>query len=112
MKINKTTQESITVYGDGLRELLRSTKIPPKGWDSIWENDDEELEDDPELQWFIGWFSGVAEATGVACEKLITLHEAPAKKKAPVKKKKAAVKKKAPVKKNKKAPVKRKKAAA
>ena len=103
LKLNETVKESIEVYGDGLRELLHEMGLPPEEWDTIWSSDDEEHEEDAELQWFIGWFAGVAETIGVPCSELIALDEeetpvkkAAAKKKTPVKK--AAAKKKTPVK--------------
>jgi hypothetical protein len=110
LKLNKTVRESIAIYGDGLRELLHDMGMPEENWDYIWSSDDEEHEEDAELQWFVGWFAGVAETLGVTCEKLITLHEAKPEAKTPAKKK--AAKKKTPVKKKaaaKKAPAKKKK---
>ena len=99
MRMNATVKESIEIYGDGLREKLEELGKPPEEWDLIWGLDDDEIEEDAELQWLIGWFMGVAEAYNVLAEQLITLNEesAPAKK--------APAKKKSPVAKKKKSPV-------
>jgi len=94
--------ESIKVYGEGLREVLEDMGVPKKYWDSVWSLDDDEIEQEPEAQWFIGWFMGVAESRQMMVDDLIKLYKKQAKarskaKKTPVKKAKKT--KKTPVKK-------------
>lgn len=72
---NDSTSEGIGVYADGLRELLTIHKVPKREWKRIWVD----LEDYPaadtdlDVQYFVGWFSGVAEALGVEIDDLVQL---------------------------------------
>ncbi len=72
---NDATSEGIQVYADGLRELLTIHKVPKKDWHHIWVNLEKfpAADTDLDVQYFVGWFSGVAEALGVDIDDLVRL---------------------------------------
>lgn len=70
-----TLQESILVYAEGIRALLIMHRVPRSEWQRIW-NEPEKFKDadeDLDLQWFIGWFRGTADALGASEKDLVTL---------------------------------------
>jgi hypothetical protein len=77
--MNPQLIESIEVYGEGLREVLEDMGIPKKYWDDVWSLDNEEVEQDPEAQWLIGWFMGVAESSKTLPDNLVKLYQKKAK---------------------------------
>jgi hypothetical protein len=75
LKINKSTREGIATYGEGLRILLKKAKVPQDKWSDIWNNLDDypKADADHDIQWFVGWFTGVTETLGANFEDLIVL---------------------------------------
>jgi hypothetical protein len=78
-EISASLQESIDAQAGGLRELLKDYyKVPKERWqdalnvDSL-EDDYPEFMDDPDGQWILGWFRGVADALGCEAGDLVVL---------------------------------------
>lgn len=73
--INNSTSEGIEVYAEGLRELLTIHKVPKREWQRIWVDLEAfpTADTDLDVQYFVGWFSGVAEALGVEIDDLVQL---------------------------------------
>ena len=74
-KMNASTKKSVSIYGKGLRDLLRAHKVPKKELGQIWDNLDDYKHADADLdvQWFVGWFKGVSEALDCNPEDLYKL---------------------------------------
>ena len=73
--LSDSTKEGIEVYADGLRELLTIHKVPKREWKKIWVDLEAypDADTDLDVQYFVGWFSGVAEALGVDIDDLVKL---------------------------------------
>lgn len=88
VKLTRSQKESIKVYGEGLRKELARHGLKRGEFASVWSLDDDDLQDDPDVQWLIGYFAGVAESHGVVEEVIFDLDAVPAR--APARAKKAA----------------------
>ena len=58
-----------------MREMLTEFGIPRESWHRIWDDMDDfpELDANPIVQYWAGWFRGVAETLGVTEAELVVL---------------------------------------
>lgn len=74
-RLNKSTKEGVKLYSESIRELLKQCKVPKEEWQNCLDDLEKwpKADADAELQWFIGWFNGVAEVLGCNLEDLVIL---------------------------------------
>jgi len=75
LKLNSCTMEGIKLYSVAIRELLKQCKVPKEEWQTCLDDLEKwpKADADAELQWFLGWFNGVAESLGCNLEDLVIL---------------------------------------